>query len=371
MHGDGPHDYYALLEIERTATIDEVKRAYRKLAVQHHPDRNPGDADAEEMFKRCTEAYQVLSDADKRAQYDRLGDAAFRGAAGGSTVEPMDFSAITEMLEGLLGDMFRGARAKKSSRVGEDIQIDLSVSFEEAALGTEKKVDVPREVACGDCGGTGAAAGSRIDSCPACSGSGEVRYQKGFFAASRTCMSCAGSGRKVQTPCPSCSGIGTTQKSDTMNVKVPPGVENGAVRTVRGAGKRGPAGPGDLHVNIRVDEHPLFTREGADIVCTVPISFPQAVLGAQLDVPTLEGRVNMKLPPGTQPGKTFRLRGKGLPTLGGAGKGDQLVRVLIEVPTEVTKKQRKLIEDLAAELGTESHPQQASFVGKLKRLFDA
>ena len=373
MSDPAPQDYYELLSVDRAASLDDIKRAYRKAAVQYHPDRNPDDPRAEEMFKRCTEAYAVLSDSEKRARYDRMGPNAFAANGGAPNFEQVDLGSVSEILEGLLGEMFRGVRGatKKAPRIGEDIRVDVSISFEQAALGAETTIEIDREVACTECAGTGAAAGSRVDNCTACAGSGEVRFQRGFFAAARACSACNGSGKKAQTACSRCEGHGTVPKKEAMVIRVPAGVEDGSVRTVRGAGKRGPGGPGDLHVHIKVEPHPIFTREGADIVCDVPVSFPQAVLGAQLDVPTLEGKVKMKLPPGTQSGKIFRLRGKGLPAFGGVGKGDQLVKIAVEVPEQITKKQRKLLEELALEFGAESHPQQASFVDKLRRLFDA
>lgn len=360
-------DYYEILGVSRSASLDEIKRAFRKLALECHPDRNPGDAAAEVRFKELSEAYSVLADDEKRRRYDRMGHAAFQAGRGDNPYERVDFGSISEILEGLFGDFFGNRR----TRAGGDIELDLEISFEEAALGAEKTIEVSRQQACDECGGSGAAPGTKVSRCPACAGRGEVRYQRGFFSVSRPCATCGGTGKRIEKPCPACAGDGVVPKSEEMAVKVPPGVEDGSIRTVKGAGERGKgAAPGDLHVRIRVKPHPLFTREGADVHVTVPISFPEAVLGAQIDVPTLEGKVKMRIPSGTQSGKIFRLRGKGISVMGGYGKGDELVKVVVEVPEKISKRQRQLIGELAAEMGEEVHPQQKSFLDKLKALFE-
>jgi molecular chaperone DnaJ len=361
-------DYYEVLGVARDADSVELKRAYRKLAMQYHPDRNPNNPAAEDYFKEATEAYTVLADADKRRRYDRMGHAAFGGP--GQGFEAVDFASVTEILEGLFGEVFFGRQRRPKRRVGRDLKYELTIDFVEAALGAEKTVSVNRPRPCVDCAGSGAAPGTEPTPCAVCLGKGEVRLQRGFFAASRPCTACQGRGVKIEVPCPSCSGSGSVAETASLDVKIPAGVDSGAVRTVRGGGEIAPGGAGDLHVTITVAPHPLFTREGADILCTVPVSFPQAALGATLDIPTLEGRVSMKLPPGTQSGKVFRLRGKGIPTFGGAGKGDQLVSIVVEVPSRVTRKQRKLIVELAEEMGIDTHPQQAGFLDKLRSLFD-
>jgi molecular chaperone DnaJ len=360
-------DYYDVLGVARTASTDDIKRAFRKLAMDCHPDRNPGDVEAEQRFKDLSEAYSVLSDDEKRRRYDRMGHAAFQAGRGDNPYERVDFGSISEILEGIFGDFFGGARR---TRAGGDLELDLSITFEEAALGAEKTVEVSRRQTCDDCTGTGAAPGTKVGRCAACNGRGEVRYQRGFFSVSRPCATCGGSGKRVEKPCPACAGDGVVPKTEEMLVKVPAGVEDGSIRTVKGAGERGRGGAGDLHVRIRIEPHPLFTRDGADVRVTVPVSFPQAVLGAQLDVPTLEGKVKMRIPSGTQSGKIFRLRGKGIPVLGGYGKGDQLVKVMVEVPERISKRQRQLIAELAAEMGEEVHPQQKSFLDKLRGLFE-
>jgi molecular chaperone DnaJ len=360
-------DYYVVLEVSRAASADEIKQAYRALAMKYHPDRNPDDPAAEDSFKEASEAYAVLCDSDKRQQYDRYGHSAFD--SGGPGFEPGDFGAVSDILEGLFGEVFSGGRRKRRS--ARDLNYDLEISFIEAALGVEKKIDVNRPAACATCDGSGAKPGTPIHKCNVCQGRAQVKYQRGLFAASRTCHACRGTGKKIPTPCEACAGTGTKMRAESMSVKIPAGVKDGAVRTVRGAGEASADGNGDLHINIKVTDHMLFERDGADILISVPISFPQAVLGASIDVPTLDGQVLMKIPPGTQSGKVFRLRGKGIPVYGGYGKGDQLVTVVVEVPQEISRRQRKLINELAQEIGDESHPQQASFINKLRGLFES
>jgi molecular chaperone DnaJ len=358
-------DYYEVLGVSRTATPDEIKQAYRARAKELHPDKNPGNAQAEEQFKELSEAFSELNDAGKRARYDRMGHA----AAGDGGYERVDFRAVSEILEGLVGEVL-GARGPRR-RQGQDIELELNVSFEEAALGTEKKLGVSKMASCMTCSGSGAAPGTSPTRCTACQGSGEVRFQRGFFSATRPCQSCGGTGRRIEKPCATCTGKGAVESSEEITVRVPPGVEDGAIRSVRGGGERSASGgqPGDLHVKITVQPHPLFRRKGADVLVTIPISFPQAVLGTQVDVPTLEGRVKMKVPPGTPSGKVLRLRGKGIETLGGAGKGDELVELVVEIPEEISARQRRLIEELAAELGESPGPEQKGFLAKLRDLF--
>jgi molecular chaperone DnaJ len=360
-------DYYVVLQVSRAASADELKQAYRALAMKYHPDRNPNNPAAEDLFKEASEAYAVLSDPNKRAQYDRYGHAAFE--SGGNPFEAGDFGAVGEILEGLLGEVFGGARRRR--RGGRDLTYDLEISFVQAALGVEKQVEVNRPAPCATCNGTGAKPGTPIHNCNVCQGRAQVKYQRGLFAAARPCHACGGTGKKIPTPCEACTGSGTKMRAETMKVRIPAGVQDGAVRTVRGAGEASPAGNGDLHINIKVASHAVFRREGADILVSVPISFPQAVLGASIDVPTLDGKVIMKVPPGTQSGKVFRLRGKGIPVYGGYGKGDQLVTVVVEVPLHVSRRQRKLIAELAQESGDDARPPQESFLRKLRGLFDS
>jgi len=334
-------DYYVILEVSRTAGGDEIKQAYRALAMKYHPDRNPDNPAAEDSFKEASEAYAVLSDPDRRKQYDRFGHAAFE--TGGPGFEAGDFGAVSDILEGLFGEVFSGGRRKR--RGGRDLTFDLEISFVEAALGVDKKIDVNRPAPCATCSGNGAKPGTPVHTCNVCQGRAQVKYQRGLFAAARPCHACRGTGKKIPTPCDTCKGTGSKLRSEPMNVKIPAGVQDGAVRTVRGAGEANPGGNGDLHINVKVTDHSLFQREGAEVL--------------------------MKVPPGTQSGKIFRLRGKGIPVYGGYGKGDQLVTVVVEVPQEVSRRQRKLITELAQEIGDDTHPQQASFLKKLRGLFDA
>ncbi|MDB4987354.1 MAG: Chaperone protein DnaJ [Myxococcaceae bacterium] len=357
-------DYYEILGISQTAAEDEVKRAYRKLAIELHPDRNPTDPRAEERFKQASQAYAVLIDPEKRRRYDRLGHSAFSGDTSSSGFDPVDFDAFGEMIGGLFGDIFRGRKGRKAK----DLRYDLTIKFEEAALGCEKVIELTRNVTCGTCAGSGAAAGHTPTTCPVCKGKGEVRFQRGLLPATRPCSACHGSGKQITHPCPTCKGEGVAPKREQMTVTLPAGVEDNSVRSVRGAGEHTASGEGDLHVYVHVELHPLFTRQGADVLCTVPISYTQAVLGDQLDVPTLDGLVKMKLPPGTESGKIFRLRGKGIAVFGGVGKGDQLVTVVVEVPREVSKRQQELLEELAREMGEGGLTERRRFLDKLRGL---
>ncbi len=359
-------DYYEVLGVDRDADEKALKTAYRALARAHHPDRNPDDPDAEARFKEASEAYNVLSDPEARKRYDRMGHAAFESTGPGG-FDPTNMGSVAEILEGILGGF---ASRRRSRTSGRDLRYELRVSFEEAALGAEKTIAVRKPVSCTTCEGTGAAPGTQVHRCDHCQGTGEVRAQRRFFAAARPCPRCDGRGTRVETPCPTCKGSTREIATQEVNVRIPAGVEDGAIRSLRGGGEEGPGGTGDLHITIRIDEHPLFERAGSDVLCTVPVSFPEAVLGGELEIPTLDGKVKMKLPPGTPSSKTFRLRGKGIAAYGGVAKGDQLVTVVVEVPEKINRNQRRLIEELAAEMGTETLPQRRSFIDKLKELFE-
>ncbi len=365
-----PRDYYGILGVERTASPDDLKSAYRKLALKYHPDRNPGDASAEAKFKEVSEAYSVLSDADKRAHYDRFGSAP--SAAGGAAPDINIEDIFNEVMGGFFGNLggFGGMRGRRQG--GRDIVYDLTITLEEAARGCAKKIEFERPAPCEQCSGRGAEPGTQLDSCPACNGRGEVLFQQGFVRIRRPCSRCGAKGSIPRSPCAKCNGTGIAGRKEKLEVTLPPGVEDGATRTVAGYGEAPSNGApsGDLQLTIKIAEHPIFRRDDADLLCTVPISFPQAVLGAQIDVPTLDGKVKMRIPAGTQPGHNLRLRGKGMPRYGGYGRGDQIVTIQLEVPTELSAEQRTLVEQLAASMGEDTHPQRRTFLEKLKGLFD-
>jgi molecular chaperone DnaJ len=360
-------DYYEVLGVERGVSAQELKSAYRKLAMQCHPDRNPGNKDAEEKFKEASEAYEVLSDPEKRAKYDRFGHSAnipFDGGFGNAN--------INDIFGEIFGDLFGGGRGRGRGAVarGTDLRYNLEISFEEAAFGTEVQVKVPRPKRCDQCDGSGSKTGTRRQ-CPTCGGSGEMRFTQGFFAVSRTCNHCGGSGQIVPDPCGKCGGAGRVESEATLSVKIPGGVDAGTRVRLSGEGEPGQTGapPGDLYVVVHVREHPIFVREGDEVLCEVPVSFAQAALGAQIDVPTLDGKVKMKIPAGTQTGKVFRLRGKGIPHLHGSGRGDQHVRVVLETPQDLSRQQRELLEKFAEISGEQTHPQSKSFFDKVRELF--
>jgi molecular chaperone DnaJ len=369
-------DYYEVLGVARGAADDDLKKAYRRLAIQLHPDRNPGNKQAEERFKEVNEAYQVLSDPERRSQYDRFGHSAFQGPQGQGPFGGFDFSqGFEEVFSDIFGDFFgtgRG-RARSRSRRGDDLRYDLEVEFEEAARGTEKVVRFQRLTLCESCNGTRARGGSTgARQCPNCRGSGQVRTQQGFFSISTTCGQCRGEGTIISDPCPKCQGQGRLRKQESLSVRIPPGVDNGSRLKLRGEGEAGYGGgtPGDLYVIIHVKEHSLFVRQENHIVIEVPISFPQAALGCDIEVPTLEGKVNLKVPSGTQSGKVLRLKGKGIIDLHGYGRGDQLIRVVVETPRSLTARQRELLEEFAKLDGKAvNHPLSKGFVDQIKKMF--
>ena len=360
-------DYYLVLGVDRNASDAELKKAYRKLALQFHPDHSPGDRQAEERFKELNEAYAVLSDADKRAAYDRFGHAAF--GAPGQWTPAAGFASVGDVIEGLFGDLF-GKKQKRSA--GRDLRYTLEVDFNEAAFGADKSIRFPTRKDCGACEGSGARSKAGIQPCQACGGRGEVKVKQGLFTLGRTCAPCEGTGKVVTDPCKTCDGSGLVRIEREFTVKIPAAMEDGAVRLIAREGEPGRHGgpPGDLHVVVRVRPHPLFSRQGFDVLCEVPVSFSQAALGAQIEVPTLDGKVKMRVPPGTQSGKLFRLRGKGIPR-GEGSRGDQHVRIVLETPTNVTPRQRELLEELAKESGeTVAHPRKKTFLDKVRELFD-
>ncbi|HET6978027.1 MAG TPA: molecular chaperone DnaJ [Pyrinomonadaceae bacterium] len=349
-------DYYEVLSVSRTATDQEIKSAYRRLAVKYHPDKNPNDASAEDKFKEAAEAYSVLSDAEQRKRYDRFGHAGVSSSAagaGGAWGAP-GFGGIEDILGDLFGfgDVFGGGRGgsrRTSAQRGADLRYDLEISLEEAAQGMTAQLRIPRLESCDTCKGSGAAAGSQPESCTTCSGSGQVRYQQGFFSVARTCHVCRGAGRVIKNPCPDCTGTGRVEREKQLEVKIPAGVETGSRLRVSGEGEAGTQGgtSGDLYVVIHVAEHDQFERQGSNLYEAIPITFTQAALGAEVMVKTLDEEEKLKVPMGTQTGTVFRLRGKGMPVLGGRGRGDLFVSVTVITPTTLTREQRKLLEQLA------------------------
>ena len=369
-------DYYEVLSVPRTASEQEIKSAYRKLALQYHPDRNPGDKAAEEKFKEAAEAYSVLADTDKRHLYDRFGHAGLGGAAAGG-FDPTVFNGFEDILGGLgdmfgFGDMFGGARRRGPQR-GADLRYDLEITFEEAARGAETSIQIPRHEACDTCHGSGAAPGSKPTTCPQCQGRGQLRYQQGFFTVARTCGGCRGSGQIVSNPCPACRGAGRVQKERKITVKIPAGIATGQRLRLSGEGESGAGGgpAGDLYVVIHVQEHAFFQRDGNDLFCEIPLNFPTLALGGQITIPTLEGDETFKVPDGTQTGSTFRLRGRGMPDVTGRGvRGDLLITVKAITPKKLSREQKKLMEQLAAMLPKEKFEPTPREDQEEKGLFD-
>jgi molecular chaperone DnaJ len=377
LANNGKRDYYEVLGVTRTATEQEVKSAYRKLALQYHPDRNPDNPDAEERFKECTEAYTVLADADKRSAYDRFGHAGVSGMGAGG-FDPtifQDFGDLGDILGSIfgMGDMFGGMGGRKRTwaQRGADLRHDLTLEFEEAVFGVEKKVSVRRHEACETCEGSGVAPGHGPTTCRTCGGRGQVRYQQGFFSIARTCSACQGRGSVITDPCKACRGEGRQVRERMIDVKVPAGVEDGTRIRYSSQGEAGThAGPaGDLYIVLHVKEHSMFEREGKDLHCVVPISFSQATLGAEIEIPTLEGVEKLKIPDGTQSGTVFKLRNRGAPVLNGRGKGDLFVEVRVHTPSKLTKRQRELLQEFAGTDGIENKPQRATILGKVKDIF--
>ena len=347
-------DYYEILGVRKDASEQEIKSAYRKLAIQHHPDKNAGDKEAEEKFKEGAEAYSVLSNPDQRARYDRFGHAGVSSSAGGSQgFDPDIFSDFSDILGDFFGfgDVFGGSRGQPNQpRRGADLRFDLEIAFTEAVVGVKTKIKIPRQDTCTECQGTGADPKEGMSTCTACQGQGSVRYQQGFFTIRRTCSTCQGTGQLINKACSQCRGQGQVRKEKVLEIKIPAGVDQGSRLRIMGEGEGGPKGgpSGDLYVDLSIEEHPFFQRQDNNIYCEIPISFSQAALGGETTVPTLEKPEKIKIPSGTQSDTVFRLKGRGIVSLNGYGKGDQLVRVKISTPKKLTKEQKALFEQLAA-----------------------
>lgn len=372
-------DYYEVLGASRNASEAELKKAYRRAAQKYHPDRNPDNKEAEDKFKECKEAYEVLSDSRKRAAYDQFGHAGVdpsMGAGGG--FGGAGAAGFSDIFGDVFGDIFGGGRgARGGQRVyrGSDLRYNLELSLEDAVAGTEVKIRVPTLVGCNDCGGSGARKGSEPKTCTTCGGHGQVRMQQGFFSLQQTCPHCHGTGTIITDPCKTCHGKGRVQERKTLSVKVPAGVDTGDRIRLAGEGEAGEAGgpPGDLYVQIQVKPHPIFKRDESNLYCEVPISFATAALGGELEVPTLDGRVTLKIPAETQTGKLFRMRGKGVKPVRGGPVGDLLCRVSVETPVNLTRRQKELLQEFAGEMdqgGGQHNPQTHSWLDGVKKFFD-
>lgn len=362
-------DFYEVLGVAKSASREEISLAYRKLAVKYHPDKNPGDEEAVSRFKEAAEAFEVLNDAEKRGRYDRLGHAAFESGRGGSPFH--DVQDIFDAFGGIFGDLFGGGSGRRRTR-GQDLQVEVTLELPEAAHGVKRVVKFKRHFRCETCQGSGSKPGTRPNTCQYCGGKGQVVQSAGILRVQTTCPGCRGSGVTVTDPCVDCQGSGFTQKSVTREVSIPAGVDDGMQVRLAGEGEPDPHGgpPGDCYCLIRVKEHPLFERDGRDLLLQIPITYSQAVLGAEVDVATLESREKLKIPKGTPGGKVFRLAGKGLPDLRGrAGKGDLLIEVSIDVPKQLSPRQEELLRELAKEEHVHVSSQRKSFFEKLKGLF--
>lgn len=377
-------DYYEVLGVSKTATQDELKKAYRKLARKYHPDLNKDNPEAAEKFKECNEAYSVLSDEQKRAQYDQFGPEAFEnggmgggpGAGGFGGFGGFGGSGMEDIFDMFFGGQGRGGRSNNAGpQRGADLRYDMEITFEEAAFGVEKEISLKRAERCEHCHGEGAEPGSKVETCPECHGSGYIRFTQntmfGQMVNERPCSRCHGEGKIISNPCKECGGSGTVKKTKKLKVKIPAGVDNGSRLRVGGEGEAGlKGGPsGDLYVYLYVKPHKFFERDGTTVLCEVPINIVQATLGAEIKVPTLDGQVTMKVPEGTQPGKVMRLKGKGIPSLRGGGRGDQLVRMKVVVPTKLTDKQKDALQKFADISKDNINPEEKSFLNKVKDFF--
>ncbi|PIU41046.1 MAG: molecular chaperone DnaJ [Candidatus Omnitrophica bacterium CG07_land_8_20_14_0_80_42_15] len=381
------HDYYEVLKVGKNASPDEIKKAYRNLALKHHPDRVSPDKknEAEERFKEISEAYEVLSDPQKRSTYDQFGHAGLEGAFRGGGFNWSDFTHFDDLRDifsgfglddllsgfGMNTDFFGSGSSQRRSQRGFDLQSDLEISFEDAVLGAEKNIAIERHEACSACEGTGAKPGSKKKKCDVCGGSGRITRGGGFFSIVTTCDKCGGEGSLITSPCSKCNGSGMERANRNIKLRVPPGVADGMRLRISGEGEAGLRGGkrGDLYVTLTVKPHPIFERNGNDIICKVPITFSQAVFGAEIEIPIIDSKVSMKIPPGTQSGKVFRLRNKGIARLGDYGKGDELVEVFVEVPANLNKEQKELLKKFSESCGEDTNPMAKSFMQKIKQFF--
>ena len=369
-------DFYEVLGVNRDASDDELKKAYRKLAMKYHPDRNPDDKTAEEKFKEAKEAYEVLSDSNKRAAYDRYGHAGVDPSMGGSGGGGQGFEGFGDAFSDIFGDIFGGGGGRQRSNVyrGADLRYTLEISLEEAARGTTTTIRIPTMQECGTCHGSGAKPGTQAKTCPQCNGSGAVRMQQGFFSIQQTCGKCNGTGRIIPEPCPTCRGAGRTKENKTLEVKIPAGIDNGMRLRHGGYGEAGVNGgpPGDLYVEIHIRPHAVFQREGDNLHCEMPISFATAALGGEIEIPTLDGAAKLKIPEETQSGKVFRLRGKGIKNVRNQLPGDLMCHVIIETPVKLTERQKELLRELESS-SQDNHarhnPKAKSFMDKVKDFF--
>jgi molecular chaperone DnaJ len=372
------HDFYEILGVTKTASVEEIKSAYRKSALKWHPDRNPDNKEAEIRFRECTEAYSILSDPQKRQIYDTYGHAGLAGVGAQPDFNASIFQDFHDIFGDFFGfeDLFGGGRRRSGrGRVqrGADLRYDMTLTFDEAAAGVNTKIRVPRQEFCESCNGTGAKKGTGVVTCQTCGGRGQLVYQQGFFTINRTCPACQGAGQIVKERCPDCRGQGRVERERTIELRIPPGVDSGTRLRVQGEGEPGPNGgpAGDLYVVLEVKEHAFFERRGADLYCTIPLSVAQAALGTELQVPGLNGEERLKIPEGTQSGAVFRVKGKGLPDPHGGGRGDLYYHMRVITPTKLTKEQRKLLEQLDATLMVENKPAErgSSLFDKVKDIF--
>ena len=374
MRARHPRDPYETLGVSRSAPVEEIKTSYRKLAMKYHPDRNPGNAEAEESFKEISQAYDILIDTDKRAAFDRYGYAAFQGAGGGAGFHD-PFDLFREVFGsgggGIFEHFFGGGSGGADQARGADLRYDLEIKLEEAARGVEKEIEIGKTGRCSACGGSGGGPGAHLHTCPTCRGRGQVIASRGFFQVAQPCPRCHGAGEMFDHPCKVCRGDGRAEATTRIKLKIPAGIEDGSRLRSSGNGEAGVRGAasGDLYVVIHIREHAIFARDGDDLFCEMPVSFVTAALGGEVNVPTLEGKAALKVPAGTQNGTVFKLRGKGMPHLRGSGQGQLLVRAVVEVPTKLTTEQRRKLEEFAESCGDQNAPMTRGFLERAKEFF--